>query len=196
MFRFTLTESTRVLLQATEKPETTGGWSPCIALLPDLLGGAPIAENCHLFRPRLDEVLNAGTYYVEVRADNDISTGEYELLYQPLRPAEAIAPVPDVPMAAQISFAGDVDPYTFTLAERTRVILQATEKPETTGGWSPCIDVLPDLVGGTPIAADCHLFRPRLDVVLDPGTYYVTVYNDLQYLTGDYEVLYQSLVFQ
>ena len=195
VFKFTLTDRTRVIVQATEiPPNGAGGWNPCLTLLPDLLGGMPIVSQCDTYHPRLDIILDPGTYYALVQADNNVQTGDYEILYQPLRAVDAAELTPDVPLPSQIENPGDIDLYSFTLLQRTRVILQATEiPPNGAGGWNPCLALLPDLVGGMPIASQCDTYHPRLDVVLDPGTYYAVVNEQSNYILGDYEILYQPL---
>ena len=195
VFKFTLTDRTRVIVQATEiPPNGAGGWNPCLTLLPDLLGGMPIVSQCDTYHPRLDIILDPGTYYALVQADNNVQTGDYEILYQPLRAVDAAELTPDVPLPSQIENPGDIDLYSFTLLQRTRVILQATEiPPNGAGGWNPCLALLPDLVGGMPIASQCDTYHPRLDVVLDPGTYYAVVNEQSNYILGDYEILYQQI---
>ena len=195
LYTFTLTERTRVLLQATETPPNGGdGWNPCLTLLPDLLDGAPIVSVCDTFHPRIDQVLEPGTYYVLVNEQFNYILGDYEILYQPLRPADAVSVEADEPFAADIGARGDYDLYTFTLAERTRVILQGTEiPPDGQGGWNPCLTLLPDLLDGAPIASTCDPYHPHIDQVLDPGTYYVLINEQFNYILGEYELLYQPL---
>jgi hypothetical protein len=194
VFRFTLTERTRVILQATEiPPDGQGGWDPCLELLPDLMGGSPIASQCDAFHPRLDQVLDPGDYFVLVSDNNNDQVGDYQVLYQPIRVPDAVELPPDASLARQINHAGDCDLYTFTLAAPTRVLLQVTEIPaDGLGGWSPCLTVLTDLDDTAAIPL-CDAFHPRIDQVLEAGTYYVLVNETDNYRLGDYEILYQPI---
>ena len=197
-FSFTLGERTRVVLQVTEiPPSSAAGWSPCLSLLPDLVGGREIAGGCDSYHPHVDVTLEPGTYFVVVSDQNNDQTGDYEILYQPLRPADAVVPVPDTPLAGRIDSPGDYDLYAFTLTERTRVRMQVTELPPNGGGgWSPCLYLYADDRGALPpssIVGGCDSYHPAFDQLLDAGTYYVLVLEQNNYVLGDYELLYQRV---
>jgi len=86
---------------------------------------------------------------------------------------------------------GDLDLFTFTLTTRERVVLQATQTG-TPGPIDPCLRVLtgaadPPVTGGT----ICGYPAARLDLVLDPGIYFVELSDNVNNQTGGYVLLYQ-----
>jgi hypothetical protein len=191
LFRFTLPSRQRVVLLATRTVTTI---SPCLRVLtgasgPTVPGGTIL---CGSNSARVDLVLDAGTYFVEVSDNFNDRTGDYTLLFQPIDAASAVPLVPDVPATGAITPVGDLDLYRFTLTARTRVVLQATRTDTTI---SPCLRLLtgasgPPVTGGTLL---CGSTSARLDLTLDAGTYFVEVSDNFDDRTGGYTLLYQPI---
>ncbi|HYR86524.1 MAG TPA: IPT/TIG domain-containing protein [Terriglobia bacterium] len=190
-YTFTLTTRERVVLQATQTG-TPGPIDPCLRVLTGATG-PPVTGGtiCSYPAARLDLVLDPGIYFVEVSDNVNNQTGDYTLLYQPIRVQEAVALTPNIPVSEMISPLGDLDLFTFTLTTRERVVLQATQTG-TPGPIDPCLRVLtgaanPPVTGGT----ICSYPASRLDLVLDPGIYFVELSDNVNNQTGGYVLLYQ-----
>jgi hypothetical protein len=82
LYTFTLAVPERMVLQATQTG-TPGAIDPCLRVLtgasgPPVTGGT----NCGFPAARLDLVLAAGTYFVEVSDNGNNQAGGYTLLLQ------------------------------------------------------------------------------------------------------------------
>jgi hypothetical protein len=145
---------------------------------------------CSFPAARLDLVLAAGTYFVEVSDNGNNQSGGYVLLYQPIvGPVPALEP--DVPISDAISPVGDLDLFTFTLTTQQRVVLQATQTG-IPAAIDPCLRVLTG-ASGPPVTGGitCSFPAARLDLVLAAGTYFVEVSDNGNNQSGGYNLLYQ-----
>jgi hypothetical protein len=86
-FCFSLPSPDRVLLQAT-----SNAMDPCLLLL-DGASGSPVTGGlaCGFPTARLDLVLPAGSYIVEVSDNSNDQTGAYTLFYQPMVIADSVS---------------------------------------------------------------------------------------------------------
>jgi hypothetical protein len=188
LYTFTLSTAERVVLQATGAP---GVLDPCVRVLTGA-GGPPVTggTTCGV-TARLDLMLAAGTYFVEVSDNFNNHTGPYTLLYQPVLASTAVALTADVGVSSSVTPLGDLDLYRFTLATAERVVLQATGAP---GVLDPCVRVLTG-TGGAPVSggATCGV-TARLDLSLTAGTYFVEVSDNFNNHAGPYTLFYQPVV--
>lgn len=186
LFMFTLTASTRVILQAT-----SFALDPCVRVLtaagdPPVTGGTA----CAFPSARLDLVLAAGTYFVELSDNGNTQAGDYTLLFEPIETTAAVPLTPDVLISQGLDPLGDLDLYSFTLTTATRVVLQTT-----TQAFFPCLRILTG-AGNPPVAngSSCSFPVSRLDLVLPAGTYFAEVSDNGSNLTGSYSVIYEPIV--
>jgi hypothetical protein len=91
LYTFTLSTPTRVVLQAT-----SGAIDPCLRVLTGI-GEPPVTggTTCGFPAARLDLLLAAGTYFVEVSDNGNNQLGAYTLLYQPVDVGNALTLVTD-----------------------------------------------------------------------------------------------------
>jgi hypothetical protein len=180
IYTFTLDDLNRVLLQAT-------GIYPvgaCLEVISGINGPQIWTQSC--VPARADVNLQPGTYYVLVTDGNNDATGNYKLLYQRLRPQDAVPLAADVPVVEQIDPVGDLDLYSFTLETSSRVVLQATSN---TVSLTPCIQVKSSI--GGPAGVTCGSPSAGVDVTLAAGKYFVLVYHQRWDRMGEYTLLYQ-----
>ncbi len=188
LYTFTVTSSTRVVLQATSLAV-----DPCIRILAPA-GEAPVPNGsaCAFPASRLDIVLPAGVYFVEVSDNGSSQTGAYTLIYEPIVLASATPLVADVPASDTLTPLGDLDLYTFTLTSSTRVVLQATSL-----GVDPCVRLLAPAGEATvPNGSACAFPASRLDIVLPAGVYFVEVSDNGGGETGPYRLIYEPIVVE
>ncbi len=194
LFTFTLGTNERVVLQATQTG-AGGVIDPCLRVLTP--AGAPVVPGgsiCGFPSARLDLLLQPGTYVVEVSDNGNNNTGGYMVLYEPIVSGAATPLAADVPVADSVGPVGDLDLFTFTLGTTERVVLQATQTGDG-GSIDPCLRVLTPL--GGPVVTDgsiCGFPTARLDLVLDPGTYFVEASDSGNNNTGGYRLLFEPIV--
>lgn len=194
LFSFTLASATRVVVQATSfdinacmrvmtapgGPAVPGGGFGCVSTL--FTGST-----------RFEQVLDAGTYFVEISDNGNNHTGNYTLVYEPVIGSNAVSLSADEPANHAIDHVGDLDLYSFSLTVPTRVALQATSP-----AINSCIRVLtpagvPVPSGGFGCVSTIFTGAVRLDLVLEPGTYFVEVSDNADNHTGPYSLLYEPV---
>ena len=129
--------------------------------------------------------LNAGTYYIKVTSYSE-ATGAYVLLTRPITDSSSRSNAQSISLdgvrTGLIDPLGDVDWFTFTLTQQTRVILRGSSRIEG--------EILDS--GGNPID-DFELFElPASGFVhlvdLAPGKYYIEVKPASVFLDGLYSL--------
>jgi hypothetical protein len=189
LFTFTLTQQSRVVLQAS----TASATEPCVRLhtpadSPTLSG---TTSNCAApTTARLNRVLAAGTYFVEVSDSGNNETGAYRLVYERVAPP-ATALALDTPATGMIAPQADVDLFMFSVSRSTRVILQAV----SAGAVDPCMRLMappgaPPLTGAT---SSCKSGSSAVvDVNVPTGTYFVEMSDYRNDETGGFTLTWRS----
>lgn len=134
---------------------------------------------------RLDQVLDAGTYLVQVSDNGSNEAATYTLLFEPL--------VGGTPLTAGTSVAdtltplGDLDLFTFSLTATKQITVQVTPS-----GIQPCIELFKGTLA-TPVSggSTCSNGTAQLNLSLGPETYFVLISDKGTNNTGNYSVLLQ-----
>jgi hypothetical protein len=167
------------------------GIQPMLRLLPAVGTPAVTGLTVHwsYTAARLDLTLAAGTYFVEVGDAYDDAAGTYTFIYQPLRVSTTDAAVAGAPVNGTLNPRGELDLFTFSLAEPTRVVLTAA----AVSGIQPMLRLMAG--AGAPAIAGTTVHWSytvaRLDLALQPGTYYVEASDAYDDGVGGYTFLYQ-----
>ncbi|MCK6556938.1 immune inhibitor A [Candidatus Binatia bacterium] len=169
LYKLTLHEQTAIVLQMTR---SSGAIAPCLQVVspsdPSLNESA-----CGDPSVRLSLRLGAGTYYVFAEDEDGDGIGSYDLVYLRLTREDATAIGGDV-LSEAIGPLGDMDPYSFTLAESSQVRLRGTR---AAGSVSPCLELralgaTEALAGGTACSEEA---TQQVEVCLHAGTYIALV---------------------
>ena len=173
-FRLDINTTTFVTIYTTGGLDTAGSLQDKNGV--ELTSNDDVVANSNF---RISALLNPETYYIGVEESNSLSTGDYVLHVDVVTVTEIGL---NTSVSETIDPAGDVDYFSIEISTPTFVSIFTTGRLDTLGSLQGNID---NITSDDNSGKDDNF---RINIFLDPGTYYIGVEKSDSPSTGNYTI--------